>query len=574
MHFDRLITEDTVKVLNRKQNPVISERKTDLGCLTQYKLSINENAESRDAGKPPPTPSRTNLVKLNGMQSELFSLLSGYQDLLYTNETNENLDDIQQAYACHILEHLTRAKETIITNNKVVKNPDRADDLTIRDQGYARPKVLVLLPFRHSALRLSKCLANLLKGTHETVHINRVIEEFGDEDGTDSTLKPIVCDGNKPSDYYNTFHGNTDDSFRIGIRLTKRSIKFFADFYDSDIIIASPLGLKTLIAPNENDSIGLANKNKSDQLLNPVGDRDFLSSIEMLILDQTEIFLMQNWEHLIDIMQHVNEIPSKPRSMDIARVRMWHLENWSKYYRQLILFSSATLPIIQAFFQSHSHNYEGHMVLKRRMEHPQARKISSKCTQHFLYYDSPNPKESCDLRFNFFIKNVLPKCLGRQPQAGAISGDGTTGKALEHTLIFVSSYFDYVRLRNYFRREKLSFTQICEYTEDNKVSKARQLFYFGARQFLIYTERCHFYHRFKIKGIRNIIFYEPPMFARHYSEMIDFMTPELQGKTFDEDSSSPFTATTLFSNHDKLQMGSIIGLNNADKLIQNKKSIN
>jgi hypothetical protein len=36
---------------------------------------------------------------------------------------------------------------------------------------------------------------------------------------------------------------------------------------------------------------------------------------------------------------------------------------------------------------------------------------------------------------------------------------------MNHVLIYIPSYFDYVRLRNYFRREGLNFVQICEYSK-------------------------------------------------------------------------------------------------------------
>lgn len=51
----------------------------------------------------------------------------------------------------------------------------------------------------------------------------------------------------------------------------------FADFYSSDIIIASPLGLRLIVgAEGEGER-----------------DFDFLACIEILVLDQVEIFLMQ-----------------------------------------------------------------------------------------------------------------------------------------------------------------------------------------------------------------------------------------------------------------------------------------
>lgn len=53
--------------------------------------------------------------------------------------------------------------------------------------------------------------------------------------------------------------------------------QLYADFYSSDIIVASPLGLRMIVGAE-----GEAER-----------DYDFLASIEVLILDQTEIFLMQ-----------------------------------------------------------------------------------------------------------------------------------------------------------------------------------------------------------------------------------------------------------------------------------------
>lgn len=70
--------------------------------------------------------------------------------------------------------------------------------------------------------------------------------------------------------------------------------------------------------------------------------------------------------------------------------------------------------------------------------------------QVFQNFDANSIQDVDENRFEFFKKHVLPNFKGN---------------LMSHTLIFVSSYFDFVRIRNYFKREEESFVQICEYTK-------------------------------------------------------------------------------------------------------------
>ena len=69
-------------------------------------------------------------------------------------------------------------------------------------------------------------------------------------------------------------------------------------------------------------------------------------------------------------------------------------------------------------------------------------------------------------------------------------------------LIFVRSYFDFVRLRNFLKEEGASFVGLCEYTKHSDVSRGRSNFFHGRRRIMLYTERAHFYHRYRLRGIK------------------------------------------------------------------------
>lgn len=59
------------------------------------------------------------------------------------------------------------------------------------------------------------------------------------------------------------------------------------------------------------------------------------------------------------LMKHINLLPLDSHGVDFSRVRMLNLNNWSKYYRQTLLFSALQDPQINSVFNKHCFNYMG-----------------------------------------------------------------------------------------------------------------------------------------------------------------------------------------------------------------------
>ena len=125
------------------------------------------------------------------------------------------------------------------------------------------------------------------------------------------------------------------------------------------------------------------------------GDVDFLSSIEICVLDSANVLMMQvllyipqvsfisseyllrskliiifffsipnqNWEHVQTVMKHLNHTPKTAHDTDFSRVREWNLEELGKYYRQTLLFGDFLTPEFNALMKAHAHNRNGQIRL-------------------------------------------------------------------------------------------------------------------------------------------------------------------------------------------------------------------
>ncbi|KAL2918984.1 rRNA-binding ribosome biosynthesis protein utp25 [Polyrhizophydium stewartii] len=437
------------------------------------------------------------------LQRALFPAMNAYSDIFFANQSYKYEQDVRNLIALHALNHVYNE---------------------FRDQGFTRPKVLILAPFRHNALQIIDTLM-ALSGTSIQENKKRFHSEFGLAPGEDAV------DTKKPDDFRKQFAGNIDDCFRIGIRLSRKKMKLYSEFYTSDILVASPLGLKMIIGSN-------GDKKR---------DFDFLSSIEVVVLDQADVFLMQNWDHVKSIFDHLNLIPKDPHGCDFSRVRSYALDGRAKYVRQNIVLSRFPTPEINALQTGYAKNVAGRIKVTRAFEGTIS-DIVMQVPQLFHRIPAHAVQDSPDVRFNYFIEQILPTLRKSVVQQ-------------THTLIFIPSYFDFVRVRNYLKEHNYSVGAISEYATRSSADRTRHQFAKGEISFLLCTERYHFFRRHRLRGVRHIVFYQLPIIASFYSDMLN----QLDAQAGD------LTCSVLFSAFDKLSLERVVGSARVDRMIKGQK---
>lgn len=472
--------------------------------------------------------------KLTTTQKTLVDPMLQYNDILYEYKAYErDEDEYRELYTLHVLNHVYKTRDRILKNNQRINDNPDADYL---DQGFTRPKVLIVVPTRDTAYQVLQKIIDK-SGIDQVDKKSKFKDQFLDE-----SLPP----SSKPKSFQHVFKGNTNDFFVLGVKFTRKAIKLYSNFYQSDIIICSPLGIQLIL---EN----VDKKKRQD---------DFLSSIEVAIFDQLHSIEYQNISHVMTIFDHLNKIPQEQHDTDFGRVRLWYINEQAKLFRQTMVFTKYVSPTANALINNKCKNMSGRWKNHYLIEPHQSSigKLGLKVKQVFQRLDlgTASIVEEPDFRFKFFTSVIIPSIVRSTGYEDGI-------------LVYIPDYADFLRVRNHMREKTtIIFGEINEYSSQKQLNSNRALFQQGRIKVLLYTERLHHFRRYEIKGVKSVIFYQPPTNPEFYSEVVRYIAKSAALGDTDLNIS---TVRTIYSRLDGLSLERIVGTKRAAVLTHGQNEI-
>lgn len=457
--------------------------------------------------------------KLTTVQRKLVDPMFQYKDILYEYASYSEEEEYRDLYSLHVLNHIYKTRDRILKNNQRLQEDN---DQEFLDQGFTRPKILIVVPTRDAAYQVVKKIMDK-SGLDQFDKKSKFDDQFYED-----SLPP----GGKPKSFQHIFKGNANDFFVLGLKFTRKTLRLYSNFYQSDIIICSPLGIQLI----------LENTDKKKR------QNDFLSSIELFIVDQLHSIEYQNMSHVTTIFEHINKIPEQQRDADFSRIRMWYINEQARLFRQTMIFTKYISPFANALLKGKCQNICGRWRNHRKVDAQKSSigQLGLKVRQIFQRFDlvGASSLDEPDLRFKFFTSVVVPTIVKSTGYEDGI-------------LLYIPEYTDFVRVRNYLREKtSIMFGDINEYSDQRHLTSNRAKFQSGKIKILLYTERLHHFRRYEIKNVKSLIFYKPPTNPEFYQELVRFIGKNVFLGNCDINIS---TVRCIYSKLDSLALERIVG---------------
>jgi len=330
-----------------------------------------------------------------------------------------------------------------------------------KDQGFNPAQVLVLFPYKEQAKEFLDLVIKFhckdKKKKLNSTSSQKYNETFGDEE-----------------------ENKVSDAFKFGVCVgDKRELSLYTPFVKSDIILASPLSLKQAVSePN----LGI------------------LCSVQIVVLVEAQEFIMQNWDHIEDIFKAMNKLPDRDSvTVDLNRIMDVFLDQNSADFRQLIITSKLQTPLLMSLFN------RSKRPKVRTIEHYEG-VVSTSPSQAFRKFQASTFQDTPDLRFKYFTESYWPNVKeDLSPQS----------------VVFVESYLEYVRVREYLEEYDPGVLCVSEYTPKPQRQRSFAYVKSAKNKALCITERLIYFRNPKISKIGHLVFYSLPENPEIYTKLVE-----------------------------------------------------
>lgn len=483
----------------------------------------------------------------------VLGLLNKYVDYVMVDPQERNSENYRNLVIEHIMNHIQKNREIEANNSRQYNAKKELDDIDPQNseleqdhsdsisnefcddrdlpdvelksdleqhKGFTRGRVLVVCPYKVDCYNMVATIIDM---------VNASVIAKGKKPKTNFKLQ-------KFQEEFFSEDTSFDDSFRLGICIQNDKVQLYVPYTKADIIIGSPLGLRLASMGHDDDE-------EAQEEVGSKSSNSFQSSVEILYIDKAHLLFMQNFEHVRELMTNLNLMPKHSDCVNnFNEIRPYFTENLSQFYRQNIVYTDYNFNELNNLITKNFVNYEG--LLKEKIFFEPVIKAQNymNINFEFMRIDVEDHLEEFDKRFNYFVNNFWERIRKKD--------------TMHKMVIFCNSYFEFVKLKAHFKKVNSPVAFISEYTELYKVKTKIANYRRGVYQYILISERAHFYRICNVRDFEHIFFYSPPNNPAIFSEQSKKLLEEESGKRGRKN--KRITIEEVQSkNSDKLDLGKI-----------------